>query len=145
MTSLDHPGRCPAPLRVALENVGGVRVVRIGGELDSFTAPLLREVLRGELVRRPPILAVDLSELEFLGVAGLDVLLTMWRVAQHGGTTLALTGTVWPRVARLLDLVGWSPRRYRVHMRSDVAPRCRLYGWPSPIRTAPAPARRPGR
>jgi anti-sigma B factor antagonist len=145
MTASDHLGRCPAPLRVALENTGGVRVVRIGGELDSFTAPFLREVLRRELVRRPPTLAVDLSELEFLGVAGLHVLLTMWRVAQHGGTTPALTGTVWPHVARLLDLVGWSPRKYRVHVRSDVAPRCRLGGWASPTCTAPAPVRRPGR
>jgi anti-sigma B factor antagonist len=52
-------------------------VVRAGGELDLRTAPILNEQLElAEAVVVPPgIVVLDLSEISFLGSAGLSVLL----------------------------------------------------------------------
>jgi anti-anti-sigma factor len=48
-----------------------VLVVAVAGEVDLGTAPLLDQALRGDL---PAVLVVDLSEVTFLGAAGLRVL-----------------------------------------------------------------------
>jgi len=53
------------------DDAAGVRVVRLGGELDAFSAPSLRDDLHREVVARPAVVALDLSDLEFLGVPGL--------------------------------------------------------------------------
>lgn len=45
-------------------------VVKAVGEVDAFTAPLLRDGLLPDV---PPVLVLDLSEVTFLGVAGLRV------------------------------------------------------------------------
>lgn len=107
------------PLRTIVENVSGVRVIRVLGEVDSSTVPRLRKVLARELFRRPAVLAVDLSELDFLGITGLDLLLRMHRVAEGAGSRLVLTGSPEPVVARLLGLVGWPVSSYPELARGD--------------------------
>ena len=86
----------------------GARVVRLRGELDAFSAPSLRDDLHREVVARPAVVAVDLSDLEFLGVAGLNVLLEMQQLADEVGTAMLLVGSPPPLVERLLGLVGWT-------------------------------------
>ena len=86
----------------------GVRVVRLRGELDAFSAPRLRDDLRREVAARPAAVALDLSDLEFLGVAGLSVLLEMQQLADQAGTAMLLVGSPAPLVERLLGLVGWT-------------------------------------
>jgi len=85
-----------------------VRVVRLRGELDAFNAPSLRDDLHREVVARPAVVALDLSDLEFLGVAGLSVLLDMQQLADEAGTAMLLVGSPAPLVERLLGLVGWT-------------------------------------
>jgi len=92
----------------AEDNGAGVRVVRLRGELDAFSAPSLRDDLRREVVARPAVVALDLSDLEFLGVAGLSVLLDMQQLADEAGTAMLLVGSPAPLVERLLGLVGWT-------------------------------------
>ena len=95
----------------AEDNGAGVRVVRLRGELDAFSAPSLRDDLRREVVARPAVVALDLSDLsdlEFLGVAGLSVLLEMQQLADEAGTAMLLVGSPAPVVERLLGLVGWT-------------------------------------
>jgi anti-anti-sigma factor len=86
----------------------GVRVVRLRGELDAFSAPTLRDDLHREVAARPAAVAIDLSNLEFLGVAGLNVLVEMQQVADEAGTAMLLVGSPAPLVERLLGLVGWT-------------------------------------
>ena len=90
------------------DDAAGVRVVRLGGELDAFSAPSLRDDLHREVVARPAVVALDLSDLEFLGVPGLNVLVEMQQVADEAGTTMLLVGSPAPLVERLLGLVGWT-------------------------------------
>jgi anti-anti-sigma factor len=85
-----------------------VRVVRLRGELDAFSAPSLRDDLHREVVARPAVVALDLSDLEFLGVAGLSVLVEMQQLADEAGTAMLLVGSPAPLVERLLGLVGWT-------------------------------------
>lgn len=48
-----------------------VLVLMAIGEVDAFSSPLLRDGLQPDV---PPVLVLDLSEVTFLGVAGLRVL-----------------------------------------------------------------------
>ena len=90
------------------DDAAGVRVVRLRGELDAFSAPSLRDDLHREVVARPAVVALDLSDLEFLGLAGLSVLLEMQQLADEAGTAMLLVGSPAPVVERLLGLVGWT-------------------------------------
>jgi anti-sigma B factor antagonist len=83
-------------------------VVRLHGEIDAFTAPRLSHDLRREVEARPALVALDLSDLEFLGVAGLNLLLEAQQLADEGGTAILLVGSPAPAVERLLGLVGWT-------------------------------------
>ena len=94
-------------------------MVRLRGELDAFSAPSLRDDLRREVVARPAVVALDLSELEFLGVAGLNVLLEMQQLADEAGTAMLLVGSPAPLVERLLGLVGWTITTDPVMRRRD--------------------------
>lgn len=103
-----HTGR-----RLAAVGAGGmsttpVRLVQLRGEIDAFNAPCLRDDLRREVEARPAMVALDLSEVEFLGLAGLSVLLEVQQLADERGTTLLLVGSPTPPVERLLGLVGWT-------------------------------------
>jgi anti-anti-sigma factor len=99
------------PTQSASAHPAHVHVVRVHGEYDALTAPDLLRAIRDELAARPDVVAVDLSGVTFLGVAGLNVLLTIRQVAAANGSVLELVGAPPPSVARLLDLVGWSIRR----------------------------------
>jgi anti-anti-sigma factor len=97
-----------ALLGAGVEDEVGARVVRLHGVLDAFSAPSLRDDLHREVLARPAVVALDLSDLEFLGVAGLSVLLDMQRLADEAGTAMLLVGSPAPLVERLLGLVGWT-------------------------------------
>ena len=100
-----------ALLGAGIEDEAGLRVVRLRGELDAISAPSLRDDLHREVVARPAVVALDLSDLsdlEFLGVAGLNVLLEMQQLADEAGTAMLLVGSPAPVVERLLGLVGWT-------------------------------------
>ena len=70
---------------------------------------LLAQLLKiqPQVMARPGMVALDLSDLEFLGVAGLSVLLDMQQLADEAGTAMLLVGSPAPLVERLLGLVGW--------------------------------------
>jgi anti-anti-sigma factor len=97
-----------ALLGTGVEDEACARVVRLRGTLDAFSAPSLRDDLHREVVARPAVVALDLSDLEFLGVAGLSVLLDMQQLADEAGTAMLLVGSPAPLVERLLGLVGWT-------------------------------------
>lgn len=89
---------------VSVEEHGSSTVLAVAGEVDLLTAPQLEEALTRVLNERPRSLVVDLSKVEFLGSAGLSVLVaahksagahTRLRVVAEGNTTfrpLQLTG-----------------------------------------------------
>ncbi|KUH93675.1 MULTISPECIES: STAS domain-containing protein [Mycobacterium] len=92
--------------------VGRVAVVAASGDLDMLTAPQLRDAVQAALGKDPVGLIVDLTSVEFLGSAGMQVLMethnqtdgtaTKFAVVADGSATsrpLKITG-----IADLIDL-----------------------------------------
>ncbi len=65
------------------------RVVHVVGEIDTLTAPLLRGQL-DEQIAAVPLLVLDLSDVTFLGSAGLAVLVAAKDDADRRGHRLRL-------------------------------------------------------
>jgi anti-sigma B factor antagonist len=55
--------------------VDGLAVLAVGGSVDMLTAPGLTEAVDAVLAKNPKGLIVDLSKVEFLGSAGISVLM----------------------------------------------------------------------
>ena len=56
-------------------SVEGLAVVSVSGSVDMLTAPGLSEAIDTALTKKPKGLIVDLSKVEFLGSAGISVLM----------------------------------------------------------------------
>lgn len=72
------------------------------GEVDSLTAPRLREQLHTATRDKPRCLVVDLSAVTFFSAAGVNTLHAA-RDAQHQGQQLVLVAKSRP-VVRVLDI-----------------------------------------
>lgn len=77
-------------------------LVTARGDLDSATAGDLATLLSDRLWATPEQLVVDLSEVDFLGVAGVRVLLHAALQAAQGGTGLVVVTGTNPLVRRAL-------------------------------------------
>jgi len=60
---------------LTVETVGDARVVKLGGELDLYNAPKVREALGQASKDSPQRIVVDLSEVEFIDSTALGVLI----------------------------------------------------------------------
>lgn len=95
-----HLSRCrfaaaETALNLGFDLIGqpGRILVRIGGELDMATAPLLRDALLPLVNERTADIVLDLDEVTFLGSTGLSALVDAWRRAQQTGATLRMIAT----------------------------------------------------
>jgi anti-anti-sigma factor len=79
----------PARFRVAEAGDGGERCLRLHGELDIAAVHALREHVRRAAVR-DGVAILDLSEVEFIDVAGLSMLSALVREARSDGWSLEL-------------------------------------------------------
>lgn len=55
--------------------VDGVAVVKAAGAVDMLTAPQLQDVISVALARRPNRLILDMTQVDFLASAGMQVLI----------------------------------------------------------------------
>jgi anti-sigma B factor antagonist len=55
--------------------IEGLTVVAVSGSVDMLTAPGLTEAIESALAKKPKGLIVDLLKVEFLGSAGISVLM----------------------------------------------------------------------
>ena len=56
-------------------SVDGLAVVSVSGSVDMLTAPGLADAIDSALAKKPNGLIVDLSKVDFLGSAGISVLM----------------------------------------------------------------------
>ena len=73
-----------------VEHQGEVALVRVGGEVDMLTTPMLSECLTEQLQAEPAMLVLDLRRVGFLGSSGLAALVTAREDATARGVTLRL-------------------------------------------------------
>jgi len=109
------PRRCARPgggLSVDLRHPAESAVIlRVLGELDSSTAPWLHEIVAPWLSSSVDSVILDLSGLEFLGVAGLELLAhARRRAASRGRSVHVVDGPVC--VDRALRAAGWALPTY---------------------------------
>jgi anti-anti-sigma factor len=113
-----HPG---LRLRTAWPAPHAV-LVTARGDLDSVTAPHLATLLSDRLRASPERLVADLSEVDFLGVAGVRVLLHAALQAGPGGTELLVVTGSNPVVRRALHVTGADRRLALTEHRPAPAP-----------------------
>jgi anti-sigma B factor antagonist len=80
-------------------------VIAVRGEVDLFTSPLLRDRLLGHLRHAAPQLVIDLTEVDFLGAAGLTVLVSVRESAVAMGIRMCVVAHTH-RVLLPLAIVG---------------------------------------
>ena len=91
-------------LRIELDGRSpGEATLRLVGELDLVTAPILRDELARHQARGVRIV-LDLSQVEFLDSTGLVLLMEVAREPSKNGWSLALRRDVSPPVARLVEV-----------------------------------------
>ncbi|HYO35087.1 MAG TPA: STAS domain-containing protein [Geodermatophilus sp.] len=83
----------------------GAVTVTVVGEVDTFTAPVLRSSLDTQLEQQPRGLVIDLSGVQFLGSAGLAVLVETQKSARARDVELRLVATT-RAVTRPLEVTG---------------------------------------
>jgi anti-sigma B factor antagonist len=80
-------------------------VVRARGEVDIYTGPSLRDVLRDALATGASKVIIDMTDVSFIDSSGLSVIIGAHKKAEDGGIELVLQGPT-ARVVRLLELTG---------------------------------------
>jgi anti-sigma B factor antagonist len=88
---------------VSLAERGSSVVIRVRGEVDTATAPQMGQAIDAQMARRRRIV-VDLSEVEFMDLHGLAVLMRASRRARSEGGSFAVERPS-PVVLRLFELV----------------------------------------
>jgi anti-anti-sigma factor len=83
---------------------GRAVVVRVTGEVDMLTAPHLEDVVSGVLRETPEAAVIDLSEVAFLSVAGVSVLVRANQRTEPGALRVVATGRLVPRILQLTGL-----------------------------------------
>jgi anti-sigma B factor antagonist len=117
-----HRERSHQGLLVLEQESDAAAVLSVAGAIDMVTAPQLQAHVDTALSRRPTALVIDLSSVEFLGTAGIAVLVHVrndaadmpFAVVAHGPATsrpLQLLGIdkflpVYPRVADAMHGLG---------------------------------------
>jgi anti-sigma B factor antagonist len=91
-----------------LETAGPVRdcaVIQVTGEVDVYTAPMLREQI-GELAAKGAVhLIADLGQVDFLDSTGLGALVGALKRLREAGGSLALVIST-PRILRVFQITG---------------------------------------
>jgi anti-sigma B factor antagonist len=75
----------PAPFETSSEQVGGVQIIAVRGELDLSTAPALEGPLDAALGDGGTSVLIDLSACEFIDSTGIALIVRAWQQLTGGG------------------------------------------------------------
>lgn len=96
-----------------VERKGDVVLVRVSGEVDMLTTPMLGACLTDQLHSEPALLVLDLRGVGFLGSSGLAALVAANDEAQRKGVKLRLVSADHA-VLRPLTVTGLTDR-FEIH------------------------------
>jgi anti-sigma B factor antagonist len=85
--------------------IGDCAVLRVTGEVDAYTAPMLREQIRELSAKGAMHLIIDLSQVDFLDSTGLGTLVGGLKRLREAGGSLALAIDT-PRILRIFQITG---------------------------------------
>jgi anti-anti-sigma factor len=95
-------GFVPVEIHTSVDPDNRVALVRVGGEIDVATAPLLQEALLAQIECRMRTVA-DLADVTFMDASGVGMLISADRLARQRGVRLTVTHPTG-LVARVLRL-----------------------------------------
>jgi anti-anti-sigma factor len=101
---MDYLQPQPFAMRV-LPTQGGMVRVRVIGEVDLATAPVLEEALVREVDFGSEVL-LDLSEVSFIDSCGLRAIISAAQRAKSNGGGLALGSPLPPQARRVIEIAG---------------------------------------
>ncbi len=78
-------------------------VILVGGDVDLYSSPRLREVIFAEIDRAVARLALDLSEVRYMDSSGVAILVEGLQRAKAAGARFTLVAPS-PRVMRVLEM-----------------------------------------
>jgi anti-sigma B factor antagonist len=84
---------------------GDCAILQVTGEVDVYTAPMLRERIRELAAKGAVHLIADLGQVDFLDSTGLGVLVGGLKRLREDGGSLALVITA-PRLLRIFQITG---------------------------------------
>jgi anti-sigma B factor antagonist len=122
--------------RLSVEVTGDERwsTIRIDGEIDMNTVDVFADAAQQALRLSPLRLVVDVSGIDFLGVAGLRVLLQMREQAEAAATDLVLLEPS-PNVRYMMDVTGTTELFRVLDARKPAEPANRPLRLVRPVRT----------
>ena len=85
--------------------IGDCAVLQVTGEVDVYTAPMLREQIRELAAKGAVHLIADLSRVDFLDSTGLGALVGGLRRLRQADGSLALAIST-PRILRIFQITG---------------------------------------
>jgi anti-sigma B factor antagonist len=92
-------------LSVSSSEQGAVTIVHVAGEIDVYTAPLLREVLDKQVAAGRTDLVVDLEKVTFMDSTGLGVLVGRLKLVRGQNGTLRIV-SAQERILKVFKITG---------------------------------------
>lgn len=100
----------PTPFDLRAEQLDGVQVIAVSGELDLNTTPQLEEQFETALGAAEARLLIDLASCEFIDSTGIGLIVRAWRRLEAGldgdGKSSFALCEVSDQVRRLLEITG---------------------------------------
>jgi anti-sigma B factor antagonist len=84
---------------------GPFEIIEVGGEIDVYTAPRLREVIVAAIEEGHTRLVIDVEKVDFLDSTGLGVLVGALKKVRADGGTLDIVCTQ-ERILKIFDITG---------------------------------------
>ncbi|MET9784078.1 STAS domain-containing protein [Nocardiopsis alba] len=107
-------------LKISSRSQDDVAVVTVGGEIDLYTAPQLRNELVDSLEDGARRLVIDMSRTEFCDSTGISVLLSAMKRSRDKGGDLELVAPK-PAVMKVLEVTGLH-EVFTIHADLDASP-----------------------
>lgn len=92
-------------LSVSSSEHGALTVVHVGGEIDVYTAPLLREALDKQVAAGRTNLVVDLENVTFMDSTGLGVLVGRLKLVRGQNGSLRIVSSQ-ERILKVFKITG---------------------------------------
>jgi anti-sigma B factor antagonist len=106
-------------LSVSSSEQDGVTIVHVAGEIDVYTAPLLREVLDKQIAEGRTDLVVDLEKVTFMDSTGLGVLVGRLKLVRgQNGSLRIVSGE--ERILKVFSITGLD-KVFHIHPSIDEA------------------------
>jgi anti-sigma B factor antagonist len=98
-------GRKAMELSLDSHTDGPFEIIEVGGEIDVYTAPRLREAIVTAVEEGHTRLVIDVEKVEFLDSTGLGVLVGALKKVRADGGTLDIVCTQ-ERILKIFDITG---------------------------------------